>query len=701
MKLFKATSHYGAYLRQWYRRHPGHRFLPYSEQKARLDADCFAWFDAWDRALRPHGWSTFEAISNAEPLQRAWAREADSAWDASNWRQATVIAQARAWAPDVLFIDDPVAFDAAFVRHVRTVCPTIRAVVTYCGGAVHSSDTFAESDLVLTCLHSLVDMFASRGLATEYVAHAFDPVVLDRIRPSRTTQPRDAVLFVGQIVGAPDYHFSREAVLVAMSARVPLDLRVPTSVSVREVQAKNKAKRLIASTTGGLVARADSPMPVRSELAPFTRPAVYGLEMYEALRQARVAFNAHADVAGAEAANQRLFEATGVGACLLTDAKDNLGDFFQADSEVVVWSTPEEAADKARWLLDHPAEATRIAARGQKRTLGEHTWQHRAPQIDRYLRDAVRRAGPRLPSAPTPDSAKAMPDVVARASGRPRSTASDRLRPALRDLLPPLLLRTLRRTRQRGAEALRATGDYPTWGAALQDSTGYDTPVILERTRAALAQVRDGHAAYERDAVLFREPDHALPLLAGLLRAAAENGNALSVVDFGGALGSSYFQCRDFLAPLDRLRWSVVEQPGHVTCGRAEFANDQLQFYETIDECLREQTANVLLLSGVVHYLPAPYAFLEEVLQHAFQYVIIDRTPFMRDDRDRLTVEHVPEWLYPASYPAWFLSETRFLLAFEAKYEQLVRFTAIDTLQPEGGEADFRGFLFRLKDPPR
>ncbi len=30
---------------------------------------------------------------------------------------------------------------------------------------------------------------------------------------------------------------------------------------------------------------------------------------------------------------------------------------------------------------------------------------------------------------------------------------------------------------------------------------------------------------------------------------------------------------------------------------------------------------------------------------------------FLCGNRDLLTVQHVPEWVYRATYPAWFLSE--------------------------------------------
>ena len=84
-------------------------------------------------------------------------------------------------------------------------------------------------------------------------------------------------------------------------------------------------------------------------------------------------------------------------------------------------------------------------------------------------------------------------------------------------------------------------------------------------------------------------------------------------------------------------------------------------FYFTVEECMQGEQPDVLLLSSVIHYLPEPYAFLEEVLRHDFPSVVVDRTPYMCDGSTRLTVEHVPAWIYPASYPAWFLSEERFL----------------------------------------
>jgi putative methyltransferase (TIGR04325 family) len=238
------------------------------------------------------------------------------------------------------------------------------------------------------------------------------------------------------------------------------------------------------------------------------------------------------------------------------------------------------------------------------------------------------------------------------------------------------------------------TGDYHSWEAAQSASTGYDDPEILARTRAAMVKVRDGEAAFERDSVVFHTMEYRFPLLSGLLRAAAARGGRLSVVDFGGALGSSYFQCRPFVSVLEDLRWSVVEQPAHVACGRREFSSEQLRFYGSLDECLQSESRHLLLLSALLQYLPTPYDTLRELLAREFDHVIIDRAPFLRRDRDRLTVQTVPESIYPARYSAWFFSESSFrATCSDAGYRIVADFPGSDTVAPRDDPAYFKGFI--------
>ena len=99
--------------------------------------------------------------------------------------------------------------------------------------------------------------------------------------------------------------------------------------------------------------------------------------------------NNHIDLSSGFANNMRLFEATGVGTCLLTDWKPNLHELFEPDLEVVTYRSAEEAVEKARYLLTHYRERQEIASAGQKRTLSTYTYDHRAQELDRLIRKSL------------------------------------------------------------------------------------------------------------------------------------------------------------------------------------------------------------------------------------------------------------------------------------------------------------------------
>jgi len=192
--------------------------------------------------------------------------------------------------------------------------------------------------------------------------------------------------------------------------------------------------------------------------------------------------------------------------------------------------------------------------------------------------------------------------------------------------------------------------------------------------------VRDGLAAYERDGVLFDQPEYSFPVLACLLRVASTAGNRLRVLDFGGALGSTFFQARSFFTGLAEVRWNIVEQAHFIECGQREFQTAELRFFPSVDACLAEGQVDVVLLSGVLQCLKDPHELLAGILDKGIAYLLLDRTPVFDGERDRLTVQHVPAYIYgkPVRYPAWFLERRRLAGALSQKYQLLVEFDALD-----------------------
>ena len=264
------------------------------------------------------------------------------------------------------------------------------------------------------------------------------------------------------------------------------------------------------------------------------------------------------------------------------------------------------------------------------------------------------------------------------------------MRNLLIDLLPPLAVRAY--LALSGKSQFR--GRYRNWLEAGAATTGYDSDDVIDTVRVAAGKVRDGEAVYERDSVLFDKVQYAWPVLAGILWFASRNGNRLNLVDFGGALGSSYYQNLRFLEHLDPLRWSIVEQDKFVAIGKTEFENQHLRFYGDLEECCRQENPDVLLLSSVLQYMEDPYRTLGEAISLDFEGIIIDRTLFFENGPEEIAVQVVPPGIYRASYPAWFLDRRRFLDFISAAYEVSAEFDSLaGTVRIGRRSAKDRGFI--------
>jgi putative methyltransferase (TIGR04325 family) len=249
-------------------------------------------------------------------------------------------------------------------------------------------------------------------------------------------------------------------------------------------------------------------------------------------------------------------------------------------------------------------------------------------------------------------------------------------------------------------------GDFESWAAAAAVAGSYADPAILERVVDATRKVRDGEAAYERDGFAFIQPRANRPLLAALAQAAAQSEGPFRIVDFGGALGSLYWQHRSTLAALRPLEWRVVEQDHYVAAGRKEFANQELSFWPDIAASAAGSDVALAVLSSVLQYVPEPWLVLEKIARLHPAWLFFDRLALVPGRTDRLTIEHVPPELGGGSYPAWFLGEERFLEALGGRYRLAERFpTLLEGDTPErwevfGGLVDNQGFLFRLDTSP-
>jgi putative methyltransferase (TIGR04325 family) len=249
-----------------------------------------------------------------------------------------------------------------------------------------------------------------------------------------------------------------------------------------------------------------------------------------------------------------------------------------------------------------------------------------------------------------------------------------------------------------GGYAIYYRGEFTDWATARTNAGGYDEESLLERLATAAQAVKDGTAAWEQDGVTWDHIPYDLPLFAALSRIALAQGGRLAVVDFGGALGSSYFQSRGFLAEVATLSWGVVEQPQLVAIGRKRFERDALRFFGTIDEAVVTLRPNVALLSSVLQYLEQPWAVLEQIIAAGIHYLIIDRHP-CTFTHELITIQVIPPPLYPASYPSWLFDCPRMMARLEQHYELLATWVGKDPpIRGWGKGAEFRGYFLRRRE---
>ena len=257
---------------------------------------------------------------------------------------------------------------------------------------------------------------------------------------------------------------------------------------------------------------------------------------------------------------------------------------------------------------------------------------------------------------------------------------------------PPIFLSFLRLFLKKGWH-----GNYQTWEEAKKKTTGYNHNEILNKVYKSSYKVKAGQSKYERDGVLFEEIQYSWPLIAGIMLAAVKYKGEINVIDFGGSLGSTYFQNKKFIDHLSDIRWCIVEQEHFVRIGKQNFEDERLKFYSSIDNCIIENSINILILSSVIEYLEDPFLFLTTIIpQLKVDYIIIDRTPFT-DDTDRITVQTVPNKIYKASYPCHIFNQKKFCTFFSSMgYTLLEEFESINDERYK--DIRFMGFIYIRND---
>jgi spore maturation protein CgeB len=346
MRILILATCYGAFLDSHYESRPGLADAAYQEQWQALMDTHFATADAYSHNLAKAGVAAHELVVDADHLQRAWAREHGVELEGD----ALVLEQARSFQPDVVYLQNLNVLDDSTLEQLRAEG---RLLVGQIASAAPGADRLRLFDLLLTSFPHYVDRFRALGVDSEYFRIGFDPRILDDLGDPAPTRE---LVFVGAL---NRLHHRRGS------------------------SAFNRAARHLPIEFWGYDLRG---WPPWSRIRRGYRGQAWGLEMYRLLHDARISLNRHIAEAEGHANNMRLYEGTGVGSMLLTDAGSNLPDLFEPGREVITYAGVDDLVEKARYYLAHEEERLVIAAAGQARTLRDHTYELRMRELAEILR---------------------------------------------------------------------------------------------------------------------------------------------------------------------------------------------------------------------------------------------------------------------------------------------------------------------------
>lgn len=365
MRILIVDTDYGAFLGDFYSRHPGLADASYDEQVAARRQELFGIAHSYATHLGRLGHETAAICPNNAHAQRAWAREHGRrrlpplagleaiAEGASRrlrrgrpWLEEVLVAQVRAFRPDVLVCLSIVAVDPLLISEVRD---TVGLVVgQHAATPLPNIDRLGCYDLLVSSYPPTVEALRTCGLTAEHLRLAFDPDVLAHVPDERVVHD---VAFVGNLYEG--VHNSRVVLL----------------------------ERLCEHFGGmGIWTASVDELPEASTIRRRYAGSAWGIDMYQVFRSSRIVVNHHGDFSQ-YANNSRLFEATGCGALLVTDAKANLPEMFVVGTELLAYEDVDECIELIERHLADESACAAVALAGQSRTLRDHTYDLRMREL--------------------------------------------------------------------------------------------------------------------------------------------------------------------------------------------------------------------------------------------------------------------------------------------------------------------------------
>tara|TARA_B100001093_G_C26857837_1_gene1028290 strand:+ start:4285 stop:5412 length:1128 start_codon:yes stop_codon:yes gene_type:complete len=345
---------------------PNFKELSYQEQKISLIKYAPAHVNSFSECMRNLGHECDEILFDLECNRKKWASENKASFNDHSWKFDTMMEQIIAYKPDVIYMQGHNFFPYWIRIRLKEIVPSLKKIVIYTGFPGKSSD-FKDIDHIFCCIPSIQKGFQDAGCQSSLVYYYFDQNVHNNINLTHLEQDIDcSFLGTSGYGGHWQAHISRYQLLDELAKHSNIQMWL------------NEGSKFI-------VPEVEDYRPLREKYPNLTHSPRTGLDMYKILGESKVTINRHTNAANGDVGNMRMFEATGMGTCLLNDKGNNLSDIFEDDKEIVTYSSSDECIEKLTYLHNNPKVAKVIACAGQKRTLSEHSLQKRCEQLSHTI----------------------------------------------------------------------------------------------------------------------------------------------------------------------------------------------------------------------------------------------------------------------------------------------------------------------------
>lgn len=374
-RLLEIASFYQKYLEYFYKKNTDLSNLDYKEHLKLLLSDCFAECDFIHPEFTKLGVESDIIIYNDEKLQRKWNEKYKNC---SLFEIAC--AQIKSFKPDVIFFSDMTILNEEQYNHIRNMLDNKCKFVGWHFTTINDSNKniFKSFDQVYTGSKYILTLIKQYCKDVRLLYHGFAPSILNTIEQGKR---ENKIVFPGSIFMGEEIHNNRIDMFGKLySKNIPCEFygniygsflpHTPKQL-VKWILQKNKPSKDRITT--------------EKLLRKNIKQSVFGLDYYRVLANYSICVNQHAAIACTGSGNMRMFEATGMGACLLTDYREENVDLFVPDEEIVVYKNYDELIDKAEYLINNPAIASEIAKRGQQRTLNTHSYKQKAEKMNEYI----------------------------------------------------------------------------------------------------------------------------------------------------------------------------------------------------------------------------------------------------------------------------------------------------------------------------